>query len=162
MTAPRAAASENDGDGDDGKEQPAAKPHDPLFEFTTAVAAADRALASASRPTAKKRPSRTISVRFPSAREQLTEQTVKLRDKTQTTRLRLLMAKFAVIAVSVQLVVANALFFIYLMGWAGEDVETPVIIAWLSATVVEIVGIVGIVAQGLFPLRGRRRPRAER
>lgn len=53
-----------------------------------------------------------------------------------------------------QLVVANILFVLY--AWLGRewDVPAPAISAWLGATVVEIIGIVYIIARYLFPSDG--------
>jgi hypothetical protein len=55
-----------------------------------------------------------------------------------------------------QLVVANVGFFIY--GNANNwEIPTGALAAWLSATVVEVIGIVALVARYLFPEGGPRR-----
>lgn len=74
---------------------------------------------------------------------------LKLEEKLS---LRRLIAIFAIAAVSVQLVSASLLFWGYL-AWPHWRIGTPtqVVIAWLSATVVEVIGIVVIIAKNLFP-----------
>ncbi|WP_065571990.1 hypothetical protein [Microbacterium oleivorans] len=46
---------------------------------------------------------------------------------------------------------ANVFFGFYLWQTKDDGFEPSVMIAWLSATVVEVVGIVVIVARNLFP-----------
>jgi hypothetical protein len=56
--------------------------------------------------------------------------------------------------VTFQLLLADVVFVVY--AWAGKDWNLPssVIYAWLSATFVELVGVVFVVTQYLFPKRG--------
>jgi hypothetical protein len=93
-------------------------------------------------------------VHFASEKDELSKSAIKLRDMTQTSKLRKQLARFAIMAVSAQLLVANVFFGFYL--WETRDLgfEPSVMIAWLSATVVEVVGIVVIVARNLFPSSG--------
>jgi len=75
---------------------------------------------------------------------------VKLRARQQDVKLKRMLALFAVVAVSVQLLVADLI----LMRWIvfGETAPSDgVLVAWMSATVVEVIGIVAIVARNLFP-----------
>ena len=59
---------------------------------------------------------------------------------------------------TVQLVIADAVFVIY--AWAGRHwkLDAPVIDVWLGATVVQVVGIVLVVTRHLFPLRDGPKP----
>lgn len=54
-----------------------------------------------------------------------------------------------------QLVVANAVFLKYAdaKGWA--DLPTGAIQAWLAATVVQVIGVVLVIARCVFPPGGR-------
>jgi hypothetical protein len=84
--------------------------------------------------------------------------TVKLRARDQDVRLKRLLALFAVVAVGFQLLVADLI----LMPWIILGQAAPsdaVLIAWMSATVVEVIGIVAIVARNLFPGKRRKRRR---
>lgn len=90
-------------------------------------------------------------VRFSTEKEELSKSAIKLRDMTQTSQLRKRLAVFAIVAVSAQLLVANVFFGFYLWQTKDDGFEPSVMIAWLSATVVEVVGIVVIVARNLFP-----------
>lgn len=79
----------------------------------------------------------------------------------QQNRLRQHLFVAAVVFVSVQLGVADALFVWYLawdMMAAHQTPSGPVMIAWLSATVVEVIGILAIIARYLFPARRSRHP----
>lgn len=57
------------------------------------------------------------------------------------------------IGMFIQLAIADLVFFIY--AWVGEDwkVPTAAINVWLSATVVQVIGIVLVITQNLFPRR---------
>lgn len=94
----------------------------------------------------KRQPAR-VSVESP--KEELSKSSLKLRDRRQNMRLRMQLAWFAIIVVSVQLAVANVFFGHYLLN--VDEVDTTVMVAWLSATVVEVIGIVVIIARNLFP-----------
>ena len=64
--------------------------------------------------------------------------------------LRRRVAEFALVAVALELMVVNAVFITY--AWAGKDwdVPTPAMAAWLTATIIEVVGIVRVIAGSLF------------
>ncbi|MBT1546422.1 hypothetical protein [Curtobacterium aurantiacum] len=100
------------------------------------------------------RSQRKQNVNLPSVDVELAKATVKLRARDLDVRLKRFLAFFAVIAVSVQLSVADVYFVrLIVVGQAPSD---TVLVAWLSSTVVEVIGIVAIVARNLFPDRTRR------
>jgi hypothetical protein len=78
-------------------------------------------------------------------------------DRDQTLTLRHRIAWFAIWAVTAQLVLADVIFGWYLWVNGGHGIEPEVMIAWLSATVVEVIGIIVIVARNLFPSPSTRR-----
>jgi hypothetical protein len=82
--------------------------------------------------------------------------TLKLRAREQDVGLKRLLAWVAIVAIGLQLVVADAFLAYYLLSWHYVPSDT-VLIAWLSASVVEVIGIVAIVARNLFPNRSRRK-----
>lgn len=53
-----------------------------------------------------------------------------------------------------QLIVANLVFVAYAWFGLGWEVPAPAISAWLGATVIQIIGIVYIIARYLFPADG--------
>jgi len=87
--------------------------------------------------------------------------TLKLRAREQDVSLKRLLAWVAIAAVILQLLVADA-FLAYYMLWAAQAPSETVLIAWLSASVVEVIGIVAIVARNLFPNRSKMYRRARR
>ncbi|MEV8167356.1 hypothetical protein AB0O70_05470 [Microbacterium paraoxydans] len=87
--------------------------------------------------------------------------TLKLRAREQDVSLKRLLAWVAISAVILQLLVADA-FLAYYMLWAKHPPSETVLIAWLSASVVEVIGIVAIVARNLFPNRTKRYARARK
>jgi hypothetical protein len=103
------------------------------------------------KPSRKKRK----SVELLSTEDELTLAALKLKDRNQTIGLRKMLAWFAIAAVSVQLIVANLIFGWYLWANGWKDLPSEIMIAWMSATVVEVIGIVVIIARNLFPARGR-------
>lgn len=76
-------------------------------------------------------------------------------DHWQDIRLKKSYARWLLIMVAAQLVVADAVFIAY--AWAGEGwhLDKGVIQVWLGATLVELVGVVLVVTQYLFPKRER-------
>ncbi|WP_223587342.1 hypothetical protein [Microbacterium sp. OVT16B] len=95
------------------------------------------------------------SVILQPAEREAREATLKLRAREQDVGLKRLLAWVAIAAVILQLAVADA-FLAYYMLWADEPPSDTVLIAWLSASVVEVIGIVAIVARNLFPNRTKR------
>jgi uncharacterized membrane protein YcjF (UPF0283 family) len=59
-------------------------------------------------------------------------------------------AKVFMWAMLVQVVVADVIFVVYAWAGKGWNVDPKVMIAWLSATVVQVVAVVAIITQGLF------------
>jgi hypothetical protein len=94
--------------------------------------------------------------------DEVTAATLKLRDRKQTMKLRFTLAWFTMGAVAVQLLTANVLFALYLSlpSWR-ENTPPVVIVAWLSATVVEVIGIVLVIARNLFPGSEKTRTRKD-
>lgn len=74
-------------------------------------------------------------------------------DRTQDIALKRMVAKFATRTMATQLVVADAVFIAY--GF-GEHWRMPVaaIEVWLAATVIEVIGVVLVIAKYLFPANG--------
>ncbi|MDX6690173.1 MAG: hypothetical protein QOG15_1630 [Solirubrobacteraceae bacterium] len=62
----------------------------------------------------------------------------------------------ALIVMIVQLVLADAVFVLYAVHKGWGDLPTGAIQAWLAATVIQVVGVVLIIARCVFPLGGRR------
>ncbi|QWS32600.1 hypothetical protein [Curtobacterium aetherium] len=81
---------------------------------------------------------------------------VVLADHHLDVQLKAVVARGALLAMGVQLFVADTVFVLY--AWLGTDwtVPGPVILGWLSATVVEVIGVVAIVARYLFPKDGHQ------
>lgn len=99
----------------------------------------------------RRRPGKRLRLARPE--EELSMSALKARDRRQDIGLKRVLAYFAVGAVGVQLMVANWFFHTYLnrVDFVPSD---AVMIAWLSSSVVEVIGIVAIIARNLFPNRG--------
>jgi hypothetical protein len=76
-------------------------------------------------------------------------------DAEQDVALKRHVSRVALIAMGVQIVVADVVFILYchFNEWA---VPTPAIVGWLSATVVEVVSVVVVITNYLFPNRSKR------
>lgn len=72
-------------------------------------------------------------------------------------QLKKLFAWIILIAVIGQVVLANIVLLLHLMFGFGGGVDSRVLIAWFSATVVEVIGLMAIVTRYLFPARGQRK-----
>ncbi|WIB16290.1 hypothetical protein DEJ34_03915 [Curtobacterium sp. MCPF17_050] len=81
---------------------------------------------------------------------------VVLADHHLDVQLKAMVARGALGAMFGQLLVADVVFFLY--AWLGRDWKVPgeVMLGWLSATVVEVIGVVVVVAGYLFPKDGHR------
>jgi hypothetical protein len=68
--------------------------------------------------------------------------------------LRKRVGTFAIVGVSAELIIANVVFILY--AWLGEHwkVPTAAINVWLGATVVQVVGILYVITNYLFPKSG--------
>ena len=80
--------------------------------------------------------------------------TVKIAGAQQTHTLRKMYAKWLLRFLAVQMVAANVAFFLYGSLGVGWDIPPAVMGAWLSATVVEVVGLVYAITKSLFPSSG--------
>ncbi|WP_164518530.1 hypothetical protein [Brachybacterium sp. EE-P12] len=76
--------------------------------------------------------------------------------RKQDQRLRKIVAYWAIALVALQLVISNVYFGIYLI-WQPKTLDPTLMIAWMSASVVEIIGILWVVARSLFPYRDKGR-----
>jgi len=89
--------------------------------------------------------------------DRLQAQEIKHKDAyaKQELKLRATYANWLLIILAANLVVVNVIFWMY--GEKGENWGIPdgVIQAWLGATVVQVVGVVGVVTRYLFPHRDR-------
>jgi hypothetical protein len=81
---------------------------------------------------------------------------VVLADHHLDVQLKAMVARGALGAMFAQLFVADVVFVLY--AWLGRkwDVPTELMLGWLSATVVEVIGVVIVVAGYLFPKDGHR------
>jgi hypothetical protein len=74
----------------------------------------------------------------------------KIESDRQDTGLRKLLAIWSIGAASVMLLLGTAVFFTYMVSeW--KDIPVEAILGWLSASVLEVLGIVYVVANYLFP-----------
>jgi hypothetical protein len=70
----------------------------------------------------------------------------------QTLKFRGMYGRVLLGALLAQLALADAVFIVY--AWRGVrwDIPSGVMTAWLSATVVEVIGVVYAITRSLFPL----------
>ena len=99
---------------------------------------------------------------FQSFTDEHTLESVKIRHKLLTISLRKTVAWAAIVFVAIQIVCSNWYFgkYMYAVSDNPKDLNPAVMIAWLSSSVVEIIGILGIVALSLFP--SKNQPKAKR
>lgn len=83
----------------------------------------------------------------------------KNRRREQENELRVTIANQIIGFVAAQLVLTNMLAWLYALVMLARDETIPseVIVAWLSSTIVEIIGLLWVVARSLFPFRDKRR-----
>lgn len=76
-------------------------------------------------------------------------------DHWQDIQLKKTYAKWLLILVAAQLIVADAVFVTY--AWAGRHwhLEASVIQIWLGATLIELIGVALVITRYLFPRRDR-------
>lgn len=74
-------------------------------------------------------------------------------DHWQDIQLKRTYAKWLLLLMAGQLVVADAIFVVY--AWAGEHwhLDAGVIQVWLAATLVELIGVALVITRYLFPRR---------
>jgi hypothetical protein len=79
---------------------------------------------------------------------------VVVRDKVQDIKLKWIVARVALAVMGIQLAVADLIFVFY--GEAKNwQLSTPAIDSFLGATVIEVIGIVAVIANYLFPKQGK-------
>lgn len=114
---------------------------------------------------ASRKPEKTVAEENSEAEESTSEaleavklrtQNLKLDQRQQDMGLRKALAYWAVFFVCVQLLAANVFFGIYL-GHNAVKPDTAVMIAWLTSTVVEVIGILWVIARSLFPFKDKLR-----
>lgn len=89
----------------------------------------------------------------------------KIFDKKVTTCLRIGVAAVCVLLVGFQLWKCDELIRDYVLMQVNKNVAVPseVLIAWMSASVVEVIGLVWVIARSLFPFHdGPRNKAAEK
>ena len=79
--------------------------------------------------------------------------------REQENQLRKKVATWSLWFVLGQLIVTNATIVAYIVTMLvlKQDVPTQVLITWLSSTIVEIIGILWVIARSLFPFHDRHR-----
>jgi Na+/H+ antiporter NhaA len=80
------------------------------------------------------------------------------RDLAQDIKLKKWYAIALLAGLGVQMAIADGVFIAYAQVGAHWNIDASVMQAWLSATVVEVVGVVFVVTRYLFPRRDRRHP----
>ena len=83
----------------------------------------------------------------------------KAERKEQENKLRVSVATRIVSFVAGQLVLTNTMIWIYfiVMLARNQTIPSAVIISWLGSTIVEILGLLCVVARSLFPFRDKHR-----
>lgn len=83
----------------------------------------------------------------------------KAERKEQENKLRVSVATRIVSFVAGQLVLTNTMIWIYfiVMLARNQTIPSAVIISWLGSTIVEILGLLWVVARSLFPFRDKHR-----
>ncbi|MFD2839364.1 hypothetical protein ACFSYH_02100 [Populibacterium corticicola] len=79
---------------------------------------------------------------------------LRLAKRSQILQLRRTVAKWAIFFVVLQLACSNYFFWRYLDG-RDFSIHPEVMIAWLSACVIEVIGILVVITRSLFPQKDR-------
>lgn len=74
-------------------------------------------------------------------------------DTRQNIELKKTYAKWMLIGMGAQLLVANVIFVAYAWVGVGWEVRPSVMHSWLGATVIQLVGVVYVITRYLFPNR---------
>jgi hypothetical protein len=89
------------------------------------------------------------------ARELARKPAVQAEELTQREKsdlkLRERYANVLLIALAIQLFVADGVFFLYACFGVSWKISEPIIGAWLGAAVIQVVGVVLVVTKSLFP-----------
>lgn len=89
----------------------------------------------------------------------------KIFDKKVTTYLRVGVASACIVLVGIQLWQCDRLMRDYVLMQVNKNAGVPseILIAWMSASVVEVIGLVWVIARSLFPFHdGPRNKAAEK
>jgi hypothetical protein len=80
-------------------------------------------------------------------------QNLPQKDHAQDIRLKRIYALALLVGLGIQVVIVDGVFVVY--AWAGVDwnVAEPVMSIWLGATVINVIGVVLVVTNYLFPQR---------
>lgn len=78
----------------------------------------------------------------------------KAQNREQNLRLRKVLAYCAIGLVGVQLLTSN-LYFAYFLAHNITSPDPKIMIAWLSASVIEVIGILLVIARSLFPVKSK-------
>lgn len=92
----------------------------------------------------------------------LRNETAKVEKKEQALELRRLVAKEALSFIKFQLIITNVFFGGYLVAMlfcVHAAIPSEVMVGWFSSTIVEVIGILWVIARSLFPFRDRHRNR---
>lgn len=83
----------------------------------------------------------------------------KNKRREQENQLRKKVATWSLWFVLAQLVITNTTIVVYIAAMLvlKQYVPTEVLITWLSSTIVEIIGILWVIARSLFPFHDRHR-----
>lgn len=82
-----------------------------------------------------------------------TGKALKNQDRAQDIQLKGAYAVTLLVLMGLQILVAHVIFVVYAHNTGWANVEPRVIIAWLSATVVQVIAVTAIVVRYLFPRR---------
>lgn len=74
-------------------------------------------------------------------------------DLRQDVQLKRRYAKWLLILVAGQLIVADAIFVAYAWAGKGWELSAGVVEVWLAATLVELIGVALVITRYLFPRR---------
>lgn len=83
----------------------------------------------------------------------------KIAKHNQDNGLRKTLGCAAMVFVAVQLVVSDSLVYLYVgfMLPTPQGIEPTIMITWMSASLVEVIGILWVVARNLFPFHDKHR-----
>src|SRR3712207_6305974 len=87
-------------------------------------------------------------------------ETAKVEKKEQALQLRKLIATKALGFIKWQLIATNIFFGFYLVCYLSVlhlAVPPAVMVGWLSSTIVEVIGILWVIARSLFPFHDKFR-----
>ncbi len=89
----------------------------------------------------------------------LRAESAKADRERQENKLRERVAKWSLWFVLAQLAVTDIAFAAYMLAYHGR-VPSQVMIAWMTSTIVEIIGILWVIARSLFPFHDLHRDTA--